>query len=406
MKGRRYVRKLIPAPLYDLPALEAWLEALAAQGLHLEKLSSYWGVFRPGACFPGVRYRLEPASRANLGRENALRYQESGWRLICPIGALLQVYRADDPSSPELHTDPVAQGLAMRSLMRWLLFAVAIDLVVIAAVLRSSLLHLAGDPSWFLRFAIERTEFFLLLLLLVIPWMLVRLIPDLLRVFHLGRLRKRLLQGVAAPRSGKRHVPPLLPDAATVLLLVAVCASAIVLEGRLTAPLSQETLEAPPFVSLSQVAPQLPREQTEVLQEGSFRASLLAPEQYQATARGYREDSGRARSDAYLYQAHYRTLSREVARLLEACKRSELRAKLAELERSGGGAGEYVVVSEEFTPLDAPGFDSLSRLTYTWEPEQTQVTQYVGRSGTQVVVLSCSGAANPALCLERLCALF
>ena len=62
MKQReKLVRKIIPVEIYDMAGLEHWLSDMAAQGLHLVKLTSETALFRRGEPAPGARFGLEIA---------------------------------------------------------------------------------------------------------------------------------------------------------------------------------------------------------------------------------------------------------------------------------------------------------------------------------------------------------
>lgn len=122
---RQTVRRLVPCPPYDVEACESWLGDMAEQGLMLE----LWGLldvrFRRETPRP-VRYRLtaarlkgsvlfSPPGSPDAGEE-AL-YEEAGWHFVCRHREFF-IYACDDPTAPELHTDPAVQALSLKMACR------------------------------------------------------------------------------------------------------------------------------------------------------------------------------------------------------------------------------------------------------------------------------------------------
>lgn len=120
--------RIPPCPAYDIPAMESWLEDMAARGLHL----SYDGFFLGTAAFEEgpkkrVRYRLEPTTTnggifsdkydPDLEAEELLR--QMGWVYRARRGQF-HIYCAEDPAAPELNTDPQVQAITLEALRKYL----------------------------------------------------------------------------------------------------------------------------------------------------------------------------------------------------------------------------------------------------------------------------------------------
>ena len=133
----KYIRKLIPTNLMNIPAMESWLTDMAAEGLYLHSLGLYIAKFKEGEP-KKLAYRIEPLpvedqgyyinnirnsfasskdGRKSLTVEEKNRrmtelYDEFGWEQICKLSQLFYIFRAKEEDTPELHTDPVAQSEA------------------------------------------------------------------------------------------------------------------------------------------------------------------------------------------------------------------------------------------------------------------------------------------------------
>lgn len=117
----KYVFKIPAASELDLTGMENWLEEMALKGLYLK-----W--YRPFLCCfvrgepKRVRVRLEPNPRhtleIELSDEKEEFYRELGWSYACEISHNALVFYNDDPTAPELHTDPTLLAGHMRALHR------------------------------------------------------------------------------------------------------------------------------------------------------------------------------------------------------------------------------------------------------------------------------------------------
>lgn len=123
---------------FDTPAVQAWLEDRAAQGLFLERYRRLCD-FTPGEP-KAVRYRLEPLVRREKAPDQHRRelFEELGWRYVCTVGKSWHIWCCDDPDAPELFTEPETEGDAYlymlrreRRAMRWLWAATAAILALL-----------------------------------------------------------------------------------------------------------------------------------------------------------------------------------------------------------------------------------------------------------------------------------
>ena len=99
--------KLLPYYLYQIDAIESWLDDQAKKGLFLTDVRSRLTMgFEKGEPRP-VRYRIDV--KQNPGtygeKERVADYKELGWEYVCELAGDLDIYRCDDPTVPELNTD-------------------------------------------------------------------------------------------------------------------------------------------------------------------------------------------------------------------------------------------------------------------------------------------------------------
>ena len=125
MSSIEYAHRFAPCPVYDLEGMEHWLEKLALEGLFLST-SGFFGTYgtfekrEPKA----VRYRMQPLQKKKYYEDDGLPHkaawelaEEYGWSLICVVEDYA-IYACDDPTAPELDTDPRIQALALRELYK------------------------------------------------------------------------------------------------------------------------------------------------------------------------------------------------------------------------------------------------------------------------------------------------
>ena len=115
----------LPYSLWDIQGIELWLNELAAQGWALGDWPRFTFIgrvpFLPLDWVKESRYRLDPINQW-FGEQDLCRraasYRDMGWRYVTQIGKLYAVYRCDDPEAPDLYTDRVSLGWAMKEFIR------------------------------------------------------------------------------------------------------------------------------------------------------------------------------------------------------------------------------------------------------------------------------------------------
>ena len=165
--------KLAPISCYDVAAQQAWLEDEAAKGNFVSAHSGSWAWFEKGEP-KSVRYRLEPMRQKEDAPKLEWRelYASLGWEHVCTMGDLFHIWKCEDPSAPEMNTDPQMQAAAYKRLRRqlkianWIIGAFWIILLLIPVYLRIkwagvgvALPH-SWAPLW--RFAVCMTAMVLL----------------------------------------------------------------------------------------------------------------------------------------------------------------------------------------------------------------------------------------------------
>ncbi len=99
--------RILPYYVYQVDAIESWLDEQAKKGLFLTDVRSRLTMdFKKGDPRP-VRYRIDV--KQNPGtygqKERIADYREFGWEYVCELAGDLDIYRCDDPAAPELNTD-------------------------------------------------------------------------------------------------------------------------------------------------------------------------------------------------------------------------------------------------------------------------------------------------------------
>ena len=101
------IKKTLPYYVYQIDAIESWLDDQASKGLFLQKRR-----FGSIMCFQQdtpkpVRYRIDV--KRNTGtygeKERIAAYAEMGWEYVCDLTSQLDIYCCADPDTPELNTD-------------------------------------------------------------------------------------------------------------------------------------------------------------------------------------------------------------------------------------------------------------------------------------------------------------
>ena len=106
--------RTIPYSIYDVPAVECWLEKMSRKGLHFKKFTGApWAEFWEGEPRE-YRYRLEPCRKRETepDGETVAAYHAAGWDYVTTRkDKSFHVWRSQKNVEPrDLHTDPVVQS--------------------------------------------------------------------------------------------------------------------------------------------------------------------------------------------------------------------------------------------------------------------------------------------------------
>lgn len=310
-----YIYRIPPCPEYDIEAMEAWLEDMAAQGLHLAQDGFFLGVasFEKGPPRK-EKFRLE-ATATNGGLlseeyapdDDAVQMnQQMGWTYRARRGQF-HIYSAADPDAPELNTDPVVQAMTIGALGKYLrrtlfhtLFLAALYFVLhFNNILFTSAVCL-GSPL-------------VGLVALLLVWDFLR---EVRRLVTLARLRRRLQSGEALShrsdygRHGLLH--PVLNGLRVVLWVFAVGALLL----RLGSGLVEEDAVALegytgdyPFSTLSELYPDARVKPLSGILDSQVTvwSDPLAPENYDYSEYAALEFADGTTADCYYTVNYHRT---------------------------------------------------------------------------------------------------
>lgn len=215
---REKKRVLRPWELWNPGAIQQWLEDEAAKGWRLTDCGRVLAVFTDME--PGVyRVRLQPQlpESTEARRERGEAYREMGWDFAAVIVGDddydCEVFYCNDPSAPELDTDPVAWGWAWEKPLRRSWLAGWLCLILILGVLTLPMV-ISGKSA--LECLLNLTLYWLLwpLFLIFLAAVMVR------RLWHLRRVRREIATGVL-PSAGSWRRDRRWQQAITLLFLLA-----------------------------------------------------------------------------------------------------------------------------------------------------------------------------------------
>ena len=412
MKGKeKLVKRYLPVEVFDMAGLTEWFSSMAAQGLHLVKLSENRAQFRPGPPQPEVRYALDVSTCYDIERERNENYAQMGWDYVTTLHGMYYVYRSSVPSAPDLHTDPVTQGGTLTKLIRRQRRALPLSLVCMAFIMRDQLRTLFTAPWSVPKFVILHTEQALLWLVLMVSWLLLCLLPTLRRVSKLKQLRRQLLDGIPLEegRRWKRRFHPLVRDYGIFALMAVVLALYCWMTPHLTWRLSHPEDYNFPHVTLEEaldgtdansftpetVYDKMPRPDT-------FRRSLLCPEQYFWSQGGSAQFSDGCR-ELFTSVGYYRADSSGTAAHLTHILAEDIWKSLVDYRKNQEelSLGAHVVLSDGFQALSYNGLDELYVTEYRTDNEPA-TRYYLGRKDSRVFRLVVRGLPAPETCLDRL----
>lgn len=321
MAETKYRYRLPPCPAYDIPAMESWLEDLAAKGLHLSRD----GFFGPLVTFEEgpprrEKFRLEPTT-TNKGLfseeyepnpDTLELHRQMGWTYRARRDQF-HIYSSDDPNAPELNTDPQVQAITMAALTKFLWKSLRSTLVLMLfyAFLYSGNLVITGTiliGSW-------RAALLVGLLL----WDLGR---QLRAITVLTRYRKQLQNGEPLPhrsdyrRTNRRYLASsAVRKALWAFLLISFLAFLLpMLADEHYVPLEDQDL---PFATLEDLYPSAEVKRMNGILESKVYgwSDFLAPQSYDMTE--YAEVTFEGKTfDCYLTVQYFQTRWDWTARIL------------------------------------------------------------------------------------------
>ena len=189
------VYRLVPCPPYDVSGTECWLEDMAREGLLLHEDGFFLGIATFQKTTPRiVRYRLQAAQKStsmwadhngNPDDEEIELSKQFGWEYVAKRGEF-HIYRTEDCSARELHTDKEVQAIAMNAMRKrqrenifnCIFFSLVYPYIVLRGKVLLPMIHIGTIP--------------ILLMMLAIVWMSVN---SIFRAVKLIKLRKQVLNG-------------------------------------------------------------------------------------------------------------------------------------------------------------------------------------------------------------------
>ena len=170
---------------------ESWLTDMAAEGLHLTELSSWLTEFERGEP-RDMRYRIDTMYKENYKLDTQIElYADSGWEYVCEFRGFRVFRSPEELDAPEIHTDPVEQAYALKSIKRKSAINVAMLVFAVALHMHMTLRLFMGNTP-FLRFIeYRRITFFLAhtsyLFIYARSFIIIKAIRKFARSVHEGR---------------------------------------------------------------------------------------------------------------------------------------------------------------------------------------------------------------------------
>lgn len=193
-------RSLPPVSVYDVAAVETWLEDEERRGYRAVGISG-GRVLRQNEAPRESRYRLQPISRRKepLDPEREALYWTLGWEHVGVLNGVFRVWRCTDPAAPELDTDPVVQAEGYRYLKRRMLWQTAGYLLVLLA-LAAATLRMVADMTLLEALRETRWSEWVVRPLLGSAFWVLLLVELWLDVRNMRRLWKILTAGIPMER--------------------------------------------------------------------------------------------------------------------------------------------------------------------------------------------------------------
>lgn len=191
---RQKKRTIAPQEMWDPAAIEQWLEEEAKRGWRITDCGGWFAKFErtePRECRVRIQY-FGPESK-EAWQERIAVYKEMGWQFAVALGMDFEVYYCDDPTIPELDTDPEVFAMAWQEPLRkswrngWMLLAAMLLVVLIVVV---PMLIMGETP---LQYLLEAEFRMLFVVLVIVP---VFTVMTVLRLRQIYQARKKLAAGI------------------------------------------------------------------------------------------------------------------------------------------------------------------------------------------------------------------
>lgn len=355
MAEPKYRYRLPPCPAYDIPAMESWLEDMAARGLHLAP-DGFFGGFVSFEEGPPRRekFRLE-ATATNKGlfseeydpeTDAVEMHRQMGW-VYRARRDQFHIYSAADPNAPELNTDPQVQAITMAALTKYLWKSLRSTLILVVLY---ALLYF-GDAI--VTGSIYLGTWRVALLAGLLLWALVRQMRALV---VLTRFRRQLQNGEPLPHRSdyrSRDLRYLLSSAARKVLwaVLAVSLVAYLLPIMTEEPYVALDDKSFPFATLEDIYPGAEVDRRNGILESKVYSwsDPLAPECHDFSEYAEVTHEGQ-RFDCYLTVTYHRTRWEWTARILARELVSQSGANLPEQTADRLFGKEPVIPTELVLP--------------------------------------------------------
>lgn len=200
--------RIIPYSIYDVPAMEGWLEKMSRKGRHFRKFTGApWAEFWEGEP-RDYRYRLEPCRRKEAAPDSdtIAAYHQAGWDYVATRrDKTFHIWRSQkNTKAQELHTDPVVQSYGYDWLEKRVKRNAVINLLVITAEALFIILWLCANAN--VGVIISRDSNFVQQLFWVAALAIFFTYQEVSNLTFMRRLLRSLRAGVPLAR-GRRAFP-------------------------------------------------------------------------------------------------------------------------------------------------------------------------------------------------------
>ena len=281
-----------PCPVFDVEAMQTWLEDLSMEGYLLKGIrSQVWQTYEFYEIEPlATRYRLTPVSNKmdewNLrpGEEYVSITEAFGWEHVCS-NLRFHIFRAYDEDAREIHTEPAIQAQAVRQL-GWRIAKTAMVWLSLPLFYMMIMFALGGKNNFWQNLILERKGIQITIAYFVM-FAAVKAMVDLVRLFKFYR---KLKQGYTPVnrKDWRKHAARYRARYLVYRGMLAVCALLLIL-GRMAyrdhaayqdlAPVGAEL----PFLSVADMAGESDVQSAQRLEDVNYMRSwshALSPVNY------------------------------------------------------------------------------------------------------------------------------